>query len=91
LQKELRGFVKGSFDFRNTRNGTRVVTKEMSDVSAVKAYCQKENLSFYTFHPKSLKPIEAVIRHLPSLTPAEEIYKALEKLGFDIISIKQMT
>jgi hypothetical protein len=35
--------------------------------------------------------MKAVIRHLPSLTPAEEIYEALQELGFDIISDKQMT
>jgi hypothetical protein len=55
------------------------------------AFFQKENLSFYTLHPKGLKPIKAVIRHLPSLTPDEEIYEALQELGFDIISVKQMT
>jgi hypothetical protein len=91
LQKKLRGFVKGSFEFRNTRNGTTDTTKELTDFSAHKAYFQKENLYFSTFHPKSLKSIKAVIRHLPSLTPAEEIYETLEKLGFDIIRIKQMT
>jgi hypothetical protein len=91
LQKKLRAFVKGSFEFRNTRNGTRVVTKELSVFSAIKAFFQKKNLSFYTFHSKSLKPIKAVIRHLPSLTPTEEIYEVLEELGFDIISVKQMT
>jgi hypothetical protein len=91
LQKKLRAFVKGSFDFRNTRNRTRIVTKELSDFSVITAFFQEENLSFYTVHPKSLKPIKAVIRHLPSLTPAEEIYEALEGLGFDIISVRQMT
>jgi hypothetical protein len=38
LQKQLKGFVKGSFEFRSTRNGTRVVTKEIADFSAIKAY-----------------------------------------------------
>jgi hypothetical protein len=33
LQRQLKGLVKGNFDFRNTRNGTRVVTKEMEDFS----------------------------------------------------------
>jgi hypothetical protein len=36
LQKQLNGLVKGSFEFRNTRNGTRVVTKEMTDFSVIK-------------------------------------------------------
>jgi hypothetical protein len=31
FQKKLKGFVKDSFEFRTTRNGTRVVTKEMAD------------------------------------------------------------
>jgi hypothetical protein len=38
-----------------------------------------------------LKPIKAVIRHLLSVTPAEEIYEALTDLGFDVMSVKQMT
>jgi hypothetical protein len=91
LQKKLRVFVKGSFEFRNTRNGTRFVTKVLSDFSAITAFFQKENLSFYIFHSKYLKPKKALTQHLPSLTPTEEIYKALEELGWDIISVKQMT
>jgi hypothetical protein len=35
LQKHLRGIVKGRFEFRSTKNGTRVVTKEMGDFSAI--------------------------------------------------------
>jgi hypothetical protein len=42
----------------------------MDDFSAIKSFFQKENISFFTFHPKSLKPIKAVIQHLPSVTPA---------------------
>jgi hypothetical protein len=82
LQKKIRGPFKGSLEFRNTRRGTRVVTKPLF---------QTENLSFFTFHPKSLKPIKAVIRHLPSVIPAKEIYEALAELGFDVMSVKQMT
>jgi hypothetical protein len=91
LQKKLRGFIKGSFEFLKTRNGTRDVIKDMANFSAIKSYFQKENLPFFTFHRKSLKPIKAVIRHLPSSTPAEEVYEALAELGFDVMSVKQMT
>jgi hypothetical protein len=91
LQKKIRGFVKGNFVFRNTRSGTTVVTTDMADYSAIKSFLQKENLHFFTFHPKSLKPIKAVIRHLPPVTSAEEIYEALTDLGFDVVSVKQMT
>jgi hypothetical protein len=91
LQKQLKSLVKGNFKFRNTRNGTRIVTKEMADYSAVKEYLNFQNLNYVTFYPKSLKPIKAVIRHLPGNKPAEEIYEGLVELGFDIISVKQMS
>jgi hypothetical protein len=91
LQKQLKGLVKGSFEFRNTRTGTRVVTKEMADFSAIKQYLNSQNLHYFLFFPKSLKPIKAVIRHLPGNTPAEEIYERLVELGFDIVIVKQMS
>jgi hypothetical protein len=31
LQKQFKGFVKGKFEFRSTRNGIRVVTNEVVD------------------------------------------------------------
>jgi hypothetical protein len=30
LQKQLKGLVKGSFEFRNTRNRTRIANKEIA-------------------------------------------------------------
>jgi hypothetical protein len=91
LQKQLKSVVKGDFEFRSTRNGTRVVTKGMADFEAVKSYFTSNNLSFYSFYPKSQKPIKAVIRHLPPNTPAEDISDGLVNRGFDVISVKQMT
>jgi hypothetical protein len=91
LQRQLKGLVKGSFEFRNTRNGTRIITKEMADYSAIKEYLSSQNQNYFIFYLKSLKPIEAVIRHLPGNTPAEEIYEGLVELGFDIICMKQMS
>jgi hypothetical protein len=91
LQKQLKGLVEGSFEFRNTRNGTRIVTKEIADFSAIKEYLNFQNLNYFTFYPKSLKPIKAVIQHLPGNMPAEEIYEGLVELSFDIISVKQMS
>jgi hypothetical protein len=67
------------------------VTKEMADYSVIKEYLSSQNLNYFTFYPKSLKPIKAVIRHLPENTPAEEIYEGLVEIGFDIISVKQMS
>jgi hypothetical protein len=91
LQRQFKGFVKGNFEFRNTRSGTRIVTREMADFSAIKIYLEKNKLSYFSFFPKSEKPIKAVIRHLPINTPAEDISDGLVSLGFDVISVKQMT
>jgi hypothetical protein len=63
----------------------------MADYSAIKEYLSSQNPNYFTFYPKSLKPIKAVIRHLPGNTPAEEIYEGLLELGFDIISVKQIS
>jgi hypothetical protein len=40
---------------------------------------------------ESQKPVKAVIRHLPINTPAQDISEGLENLGFDVVSVKQMT
>jgi hypothetical protein len=65
LQSDLKDHVKGEYEFRNTRNGTCIITKEMVDYSAMKSYLEKDNLHFFTFSPNSKKPIKAVICHLP--------------------------
>jgi hypothetical protein len=63
----------------------------MADFSAFKSYLENNNLAYFTYYPKYLKPIKAVIRHLPLNTPAEDISDGLVSLGFDVISVKQMT
>jgi hypothetical protein len=65
LQKQLKTVAKQSFEFRTIRNGTRVITKDMVYYLAVKAHIDSTSMSYFTFFPKSLKPIKAVIRHLP--------------------------
>jgi hypothetical protein len=90
LRRHIREIVKGNFEFRNTRSGTRIVTKEMADFSAIRKHLDN-NLSYFTFFPKSEKPIKAVIRHLPTNTPAQDISDGLVDLGFDIINVKQMS
>jgi hypothetical protein len=91
LQKQLKNVVKEDFEFRNTRSGIRVITRGMEDFLAIKSHFEGNNLSFFTFFPKSEKPIKAVIRHLPPNTPAEDICDRLASLGFDVVSVKQMT
>jgi hypothetical protein len=85
LQKKPRGLVKDNFEFRTSKNGTRFVTREMADFSAVKTYFTRENLSIYTFFSKSLKPVKAVIRNLPSvkcLLPEEQKKRAPNQKSF---------
>jgi hypothetical protein len=52
---------------------------------------QSVKARFETNYPKSEKPIKTVIRHLPVNTPAEDIAEGLVDLGFDVISVKQMS
>jgi hypothetical protein len=62
----------------------------MTDFQSVKSHFDADNLSYYTFYPKSEKSMNAVICHLPHNTPAEDISDGLVSLGFDVISVKQM-
>jgi hypothetical protein len=48
LQRQLKSIAKGSFEFRSTKNGTRVVTKEMANYSAIRAHFESRNLPHYT-------------------------------------------
>jgi hypothetical protein len=91
LQRHIKDIVKGDFEFRNSRSGTKIITKEMEDVSTIRKYLEDKNLSYFTFFHKSEKHIKGVIRHLPLNTPAKDISNGLTDLGFDIISVKQMT
>jgi hypothetical protein len=72
LQRGLKDHVKGEYEFRNTRNGTRIITKEMADYSAMKSYLERNNLNYFTFSPNSEKTIKAVILHIPPDTPAKD-------------------
>jgi hypothetical protein len=62
----------------------------MADYSAVKSFFHSEKHFFPRF-PKSEKLIKAVIRHIPSNTPAEGIYETLFEHGLQVISVKKMT
>jgi hypothetical protein len=69
--------VKENFEFRNTRKGTRVIARTLPNFAAVKSHLETNNLAYFTFYPKYLKPMKAVIRHLPVNTPAEDISEGL--------------
>jgi hypothetical protein len=91
LQKEVKNVVKEDIEFRNTRSGTRVITRDMTDFLAVKSHFEGNNLSIYTFFPKAEKTTKAVIRHLLLNTYAEHICDGLVSLVFDVVGVKQMT
>jgi hypothetical protein len=86
-----RNTSKAFLSSETPRTETRVMIKEMTDFTAIKSFFLSKILCFYSFIPKSQKLVNAVISHLPSITPAEEIYEALVERGFDVISVKQMT
>jgi hypothetical protein len=68
FQGEIKATTKGSFELRNARNGTRIVTKEIADYVAIKKQLEERKIPSHTFHPKSVKPIKAIIRRLPGNT-----------------------
>jgi hypothetical protein len=90
-QRQLTGLLKGNFEFRGTRNETRIVAKEIADFSTIRFHFETNNLPCFTFYPKSQKPVKAVIRHLPFTTPVEDISDGLVDLGIDVISVRQMS
>jgi hypothetical protein len=91
LQKLIKGVVKKNFEIRNSRNGTRVITKTLGDCAEVKSYLETHNLHYFTFYPKPLKLTKAVLHNLPLNTPGQDISDGLMDLVFDIISVKQMS
>jgi hypothetical protein len=91
LQKELKSVVSGEFFFRNTETGTRITTKNLADYKTIQTLLSNQGLHYFTFYTKSDKPIKAVISHLPTNTSSEDITVALQELGYEVISFKQMT
>jgi hypothetical protein len=74
---------KATLSSATPKNGTRVITKSMMNFEAVKSFFSTRNLSYYSFFPKSEKPIKAV---LPVNTPAQDISDGLVTLGFDVVA-----
>jgi hypothetical protein len=78
--------MKGNSEFCNTRQGTWVVMKGMAVFSATSSQFERNNFPYFTFHPKSRKPI----KHLPFTTPGEDNSVGLVDFDIDVISVKQM-
>jgi uncharacterized protein with WD repeat len=71
LQNKLRSVVKENCEFRSTRNETRIIVRVMADFQSIKSHFDTNNLSYYSFYPKSEKLTKAAIHHLPQNSPAE--------------------
>jgi hypothetical protein len=91
FQGKFKPLMKNTFEFRTTRNGIKMVRKDMADYSALMSHLNASKIPYYTFHPKSPKPVKAVIRQLPGDTPAEDISNELVALSYFVISARQMT
>jgi hypothetical protein len=63
----------------------------MTDFSTMPSNFKSNNHPYFTFYPKSQKPIKAVIQYLPVSVTAEDTSDGLVNLGFDVISIKQIS
>jgi hypothetical protein len=77
--------------FRNTASGTRITTKSVAGYKAIQNLLRQRGLPFLTFYTKGDKMVKAVIRHVPNNTSSEDIIVALQELGYEVISVKQMT
>jgi hypothetical protein len=73
VQAVIKAITSGSFELRSTSNGSRIA-RVMADYSAIMHHLGAENLSYYTCHPKSLKPAKAVIG-ISSGTPRQRVYQ----------------
>jgi hypothetical protein len=90
IQRDLKEHDKEKYEFRNARNRTNIITKEMANYSAMKSYMEKNSLHYFTFSPNSEEPIKKLILHLPPDTPTEYISNSFEDLGFGVIYVRQM-
>jgi hypothetical protein len=56
----------------------------------MKSYLEENNLQYFTFSPNSKKSINAIIRHLPPDTPAEDISNSLQGFGSNVTNVRQL-
>jgi hypothetical protein len=65
--------------------------KEMADFSAIHSHFESYKLPCFTLYRKSRKPMKTVIWCLSASTLAEDISHGLVNLGFNVISIRQIS
>lgn len=75
--------------FQNISAEIQTGTKFKVDYKGVQTFVTAENLLF-TLDNKAAEPVKAGLGQLPSSNVAVGITVALQKIGYDIISTKQM-
>jgi hypothetical protein len=78
--------LQRTLEFRATRTGIRVVTREMADYSAIMRHLEQNNTHYFPFRAKPERPIKAAIHHVPNDSSGEWV-----ALSFDVINVSQMT
>jgi len=64
----------------------------MVDNKAILSYLSDNRIHHFTFHPQFDKNIKADIHHLRIInTSSQDTILAFQDMGYDIISVKQMT
>jgi hypothetical protein len=63
----------------------------MADYTAIIYHLEYRKLPHFTYHAKPLRPVKAVIPHLPAGTPTEDISDELVALSLSVISVHQLT
>jgi hypothetical protein len=59
----------------------------MADYLALTGHLYASTIPYCTFHPKSVKSVKAVIRHLPGDAATKDISDEIVALGFSVISV----
>jgi hypothetical protein len=87
---DINAIAKRNFEFRTSRNDTRVVRQEMADYSAIilNLMCKICNVSPSTLKPRNSRPSSGIFP-VPRLR--RDILNELVALRFSAISVHQMT
>jgi hypothetical protein len=65
LQRQLKGVVSENFEFRSTRNVTRVITISLADFQSVRSFFDSQCLSYFTFCPNLINLLRQLYATCP--------------------------
>lgn len=88
LEKELGFPIRIIY---NQSQGTKFHVSSEEAFNKLKNLFQDKHIGFYTFTPKSHKPLQVVIKKLPVQVTAQQIQEELLMLDFPVIGVRQLT